>query len=380
MEVPRKKILFAITKSNWGGAGRYVYDLATHLPKEDFDVVVACGPSGIHKSGGTLKDVLTEAGIRTILIPSLGRDVHPLRDISAYRSFAKIVREERPDILHLNSSKIGALGAVLGRWYRVPKIIFTAHGWPFWEKRNIISRILIFSISWFTLLLSHITICVSRNDRNGVSFLPFTKKKLMVIHNGIAPLTLLHRQEARARLHLPPEAKVVGTIAELHKNKNIIDGIKGVIHYNTHHEASLDHVIIGEGDERDKIEKTLHTYTEKERARIHLLGFIQDAATYLLCCDIFLLPSKKEGLPYVLLEAGSAGLPVVAHHTGGIPEIITHKEDGFLLEKTDKESISHGIHDCLENGAHYGQHLQKKVEHLFSLKKMVEETRKVYDA
>ena len=138
------KILFVITKGNWGGAQKYVFDLATSLPKEKFNVSVACG------EGEALPKKLVEAGIRVIPIPFLGRDINILNDCSVFFRLIKLFIAERPDVVHLNSSKIGGMGALAARMAFVPKIVFTAHGWTWNEDRSYLSKKIIVFISWLT--------------------------------------------------------------------------------------------------------------------------------------------------------------------------------------------------------------------------------------
>src|SRR3989344_8990682 len=105
----RKKVLFLITKGNFGGAQRYVYDLATSLPKSKFEAVVAFG------EGEELKALLEQAGIRTIQIEKLIREVKTFDEFKVCKNLIELIKRERPDIIHLNSSKMGGIGAVAGR-------------------------------------------------------------------------------------------------------------------------------------------------------------------------------------------------------------------------------------------------------------------------
>ena len=141
------KVLFVITKSNWGGAQRYVYDLATALLRENYEVAVAVGGQGL------LAENLKMAGIRVVGIPHLERDVNFFKELFSTLYLWKIFKSEQPDIIHLNSSKVGGLGAIAARtlklwdsWDRKgtgraewnPRIIFTVHGWGFNERREFI--------------------------------------------------------------------------------------------------------------------------------------------------------------------------------------------------------------------------------------------------
>ena len=173
------KVLILITKSNWGGAQRYVYDLATNLPKNAFDIEVMAG------GGGILIEKLLIAGIKANGELPVGRDVNIFKDIKAFFRLISILREKRPDILHINSSKIGGLGALAGRITRIPKIIFTTHGWAFNENRSLFSKILTKCLHWITIILSHKTISVSEALKNQMENWPFIIDKITVIHNGI---------------------------------------------------------------------------------------------------------------------------------------------------------------------------------------------------
>src|SRR3989344_2612913 len=218
----RKKILFVITKSNFGGAQRYCFDLATHLPKSEFEVKVVYGGTGeADAKRGALSINLQEKGIDGIFLQSFMRDVSFLKDARAFFELLTVFRRECPDIVHLNSSKAGGIGALAARFARVPKIIFTVHGWPFLERRNILSRAIILLASWFTALLCHKIIVVSEYDLKIARKMPFIAYRAVQIYNGID----LHMQFGPAdviRHSFPKGAHITGTIGELNRNKNQI--------------------------------------------------------------------------------------------------------------------------------------------------------------
>src|SRR3569832_2114274 len=181
---PRQNVLFIITKSNWGGAQKYVFDLATNLPRERFEPVVLCGGAQGSEGAGELVAKLTQAGVRVIYIAELGRDLS-IADAAAYRAIRSAFQTEKPDIVHLNSSKAGALGALAARGTR--RIVFTAHGWPFAERRMLPWKAVAWLGSWVTALFSDTVICVSRQDLKLGQKFPFAENKCVLIHNGIDP-------------------------------------------------------------------------------------------------------------------------------------------------------------------------------------------------
>ena len=364
----KKKIIFVITKSNWGGAQRYVYDIATSISKE-YDVAVALGGEGV------LREKLEIAGVRTISIPSLGRDIHAKNDMAAFVELWKLFRKERPDIVHVNSSKAGGLGALAARLVRVPRIVYTVHGWPYNEPIPAFSKRFRWLASLVTMLLVNRVITVANFDH---IHSPLGLETTMV-HNGVAPFVLSHASEARAeiekRIGSSPQ-HLFGIIAELHKNKGVDILVEAMAAVPTAHLA-----IIGEGEDR----ALLKTLIEKRglQDRVHLLGFIEDAARFLKAFDVFVLPSRKEGLPYAILEAGWAEVPVVAATVGGIPEIIDDQISGVLVPAYDAQALAKALHELMQSPrtrAHYAERLKEKVERYFSLRGMVEKTIKVYES
>ena len=338
-KVAKTKVLYVITKSNWGGAQRYVFDMATSIVKDGYDVAVALGNNQItnvkHLVFNNLKDKLKASGIKTITIPNLERDIKIFSEWKVFFNLLKILKVERPDVVHLNSSKIGGLGAFACRIVKVKKIVFTAHGWAYKENRNIISKKLISFLSWLTILFSHKTIVVSQDDFNNAPKL-FVNKKIKMIHNGISEIkfddkatarkTLTSRFNLSAGRHgldVDKNTLWIGTISELHKNKGLTFTIKAISKlikrgYN------ISFFIIGDGEERFELEQFVKKLGLENN--ILLLGHIDNASELLKAFDIFTLTSIKEGLPYVLLEAGLAELPTVATYTGGIPEIIENRK------------------------------------------------------
>jgi glycosyltransferase involved in cell wall biosynthesis len=319
MNQGRTKILFLITKANWGGAQQYVFDLATGISKDRFDRVVAYG------TRGKLSEALTAAGIETLQLPSLGRDVAFISDIKSFFEILGCLRSERPDVLHLNSSKAAALGALAGRFAGVKKIVFTVHGWPFRENRSVLSRSMIWLISWLTALWSTTVICVSNADLEAAKKMPFIARKAVRIYNGI-DLKKTYAAGDVVRSAFPAGVHVTGTVGELTKNKNTVSLIEAA-----KNDLSMYVAIVGEGEERGSLEKKIHEYGLE--GRVKLFGFVR-IEQVLHGFDTFALPSFKEGLPYVLIEARAAGVPIVANRVGGVGEILDAKDlSEFSLER-----------------------------------------------
>lgn len=369
------KVLYLITKGNWGGAQRYVYDLALAAKASGDEVVVA------HGEGRALPDKLQAAGIKTTFIPALGRDINPLLDTTVFFSFYKLFQQEQPDVVHLNSPKASGLGALAGRLVGIKKIIYTAHGWAFNETRPVWQKVVIRFLSWLTIVLCHQVIVIAQSELDQAPALTQRgAKKIKLIYNGLAPPVFLNRAEARASLD--PEVKEgdiwLGTIAELHPNKGLSYGLIAMVKLKTS-QPNRRWLIIGEGEKRAELEKLIGELGLTDQVK--LIGARIEAAKYLPAFDIYFCPSVKEGLPYVLLEAGAAGLPVVATTVGGIPEIISDGHSGLLVSPAQPQALAQALQQLLANPTlrtQYGQNLKHKVETDFGLDRMLAETRQLY--
>ena len=332
----RRKILFLITKATWGGAQRYVYDLATHLG-DGFEPIVAYGEKG------KLSEKLERKAIESHPLPSLGRDIALVSDISSFFEILSCLRKVRPDVLHLNSSKAAALGALAARILGVKRIVFTVHGWPFNEKRNEFARVLMYLVSWLTALLSHAVIVVSKSDEAQGHRMRWIENKIHYIPIGIESPDFLPREKAAASLSVTATSPRIVTIAELTANKGLRYAIEA-IGLLKERDVDVSYTIIGAGEERMQLEDAAMEFRVEDRVKF--VGFIPDAATYLKAFDIFLLPSIKEGMPYVLLEAAAAGLPILTTDVVNSDVIKRLQNIGAVLP-ADPEAIAEVLAEML---------------------------------
>ena len=359
------KIIQGITKANFGGAQRYVFDLSHELSKQGHQVSVMCGV------GNSLVAKLKAEKIPFFEIESLARDISIVDDIKSFLAIYKVLRKERPDVFHINSSKMGGLGALAGRLAGTRSVIFTSHGWAFNESRPLWQKVIIKFFVWITILLSHQTICVSRETKRQVSRLPFVQSKLVVIHNGVGEFTLLPSE--------PRKIFVVGALGELHHIKGYDILLKAWSKFVKKHGAKL--VICGEGEERGSLVKLADELGISKL--VEFRGYVPNARSELLNFDIFVMPSRSENLPYSILEAGFAGLPVIASRVGGIPEIIESSVNGDLIPAEDHDALFSALvlyYDNPRMRDRLGAALKETIQKNFTLEKMVSETLKLYSA
>ena len=370
------RILYVITKANWGGAQKYVYDLAIAAKGAGHEVTVVYGD----EDNGRLKRAVEHAGgIRIYQADGLRRDVGFLTEFTALFSLIGLFRKEKPDIVHLNSSKAGALGALAARLAGVRRIIFTSHGWPFNEDRPFWQKALFYLAAGITVWLSHETICNSYATFRDIARFPFVKKKLAVIPLGIDCVPTLPRENARGELAPPSIGRFwIGMISELHPTKRIEDAVRAMkLLVPNHPDVSL--IVIGDGQDRAKLEGLVRD--ENLAAHVFFAGFKDDARKLLSAFDLFLHASLSESFGYVIAEAGCASLPVVATKVGGIPELIPDDSYGILVPPKDPQAIAAAIESLMNDPmrAHeLGARLHARVTTGFSKDAMLRKTLEAY--
>lgn len=382
----KKKILYVITKGAWGGAQRYVFDLATRLPRGRFETVVAMG------AGTALERKLSAAGVRTVMLQRLTetRRAGPQpTDCAAFFELLNLLTTERPDIVHLNSSRAAFLGALAARFcilfsrlrikdkgLRIPKIIFTVHGWPFKEPRVALIRAVLWLASYMTALLAHRVIVLSEGDSGDGKRMPGISRKLSLIYNGIANDAAFSKTEARSKLGLPSDSLVIGSIAELNRNK----GLRTLIEAFTELPKNMRLCLIGDGEDRAKLET--FAALRGMRDRVLFTGHRDGASAFLPAFDVFALPSVKEGLPYTILEAGLQGLPVVGSDVSGVRDIINSPLVGILVPPRNPRALAAALQALGQQKGvreRLGRRLQERVHQTFSLDMMQKKTLEVYE-
>jgi glycosyltransferase involved in cell wall biosynthesis len=312
----RPRVLVLITLAEVGGAQTYV---ATLLPAlaERFDVAVAAHGSG------PVRTAAEEAGVRFIALRHVRRPVNPWRDLAGFLELTRLLRRERPDIVHANSSKAGVLGRLAAAAAGVPIRIFTVHGWAFAARGGLQSR----AYGWADRLvrpLTTVTICVSEHDRvTGLRAHTCSAERTVVIRNAVAPETGPHARQDRPR-------PLLISVGRLKAPKDFITLVRALALLPA---GSCDALIVGDGPDRPELEAELRQLGIEDRVR--LAGKRDDVRTLLAEADLFVLSSVSEGLPVSVLEAMAAELPVVASRVGGVPELVVDGENGFLVPPRD---------------------------------------------
>ncbi len=308
-----------------------------------------------------------------------GLDLLPLTprtemDLGAAWRLARVITKERPDIVHAHDPHgvaMAALALSMSTQPRVPPLV-AARRVDFHLKGNALSRWKYRQVSCF--------ICASEFIRRMLVGDGVPEQRTVTVHEGIdvarvdaAPPANLH-----AEFWLPHDAPVVGNVAALvpHKGqRHLIEAAALVVQKV----PDARFVVAGEGELRESLEQQIkHHHLEKH---VILAGFRPDVLSVHKAFDIFVLSSVTEGLGTSLLDAMACGKPIVATHTGGIPEVVVDGQTGILVPPRDHEAIARAITALL--GDEHAQQVmgaagRQRVLERFTAERMVSDTLAVY--
>lgn len=325
------KILYVITQGHWGGAQRYVYELATNLGSQA-EVHVAIGSDTPNDLAKELKKC---PKVTVHILKHLGRSIRPLKDKKAALELKQLINTLSPDVVHGNSTKVSMLLAMI-RSKSTAKHIYTAHGWVFHEPMSSLRRAVYTKAEKWAASKHDVVITISKYDEKAAKdILHIPADKVTRHHLTNAPVHYVSKDEAFKKLlsidkTIVRNKKTAGVIANFYPTKGLDFLIEAIAQEKALQD--LQWIIFGDGEQRAYLESLIAKYN---LTSIHLLGFVEHAASYLKACDFGVITSRKEGMPYALLEMIGANITVVATDVGGIHEYLPKK----YLAQPNTESI-----------------------------------------
>jgi glycosyltransferase involved in cell wall biosynthesis len=332
----RVRILRVIARLNVGGPALHVAYLTAGLRSRGYDTTLVAG--SLARGEDSMAFVADARDVQIIRIDQLGREISPFRDLVATVRLARLIRRERPDILHTHTAKAGTVGrvaALLAGGRRPPIVVHTFHGHVlrgyFGPLRTWFFRQLERWLARHTTALIAVSPQV-RDDLVALGVAP--AERFVVVRLGVELGERVTgeqdgRTESRRYLGIGPERFAVGWIGRMTPVKRTDDVL---VAFKQLRETGVDAVLclVGDGPDRPQLEQRAH---ELGVIRDTLfLGYQEDVAPFYAAFDALILPSSNEGTPVSAIEALAAGRPVVATRVGGVPDVVQEGEDGFLVE------------------------------------------------
>lgn len=288
-------------------------------------------------------------GVKCVPFPPLVRKINPLQDFRAFVSLWILIRREKPDIVHTHSSKAGFIGRWAAWLAGVPFIVHTPHGHVFFGHFDpMMSRIFLL-VEKITALITDCMVALTEGEKNDYVELSIIKPaRIDIIHSGVDIDRYLETQvnieKKKRSIGLNPKSLVVGTVGWLLPIKGPMHLLNAMIKiWQSISDVQL--VYVGKGD----MERALKQQAMKMGVsdKVKFLGWRDDVHEIIPVFDLFALPSLNEGMGRVLVEAMAAGKAVVASNVGGIPDLVHHGQNGFLVEPGDVNGLSAAIEKLL---------------------------------
>ncbi len=302
-----------------------------------FAVTVASAP------GPELEPFAREQRVAWATLP-LARRPSPLRDAAAFWAFVRLLRRLRPAVLEVGTPKAALLGALAARLCGVPAIVYTLHGLRAETSRGL-SRLALLTLERLTSTLADETICVSRSLRERARLLgALAPNKGAVLGAGSANGVDPARFPPTARPLRPPTIGFVGRFAP---DKGIGDLLEAFRHLKTDF-PELRLLLVGDFEADDPLDeqdrRQILTHPDIDRP-----GFVDDPARFYAQMDVLALPSLREGLPQVVLEAAAAGVPTVAARATGSVDAVIDGRTGLLVAPNSPAELAAALGKLLRN-------------------------------
>ncbi|WP_341317179.1 glycosyltransferase [Paraburkholderia sp. IMGN_8] len=320
-----------VVEAAGGGVAVHVADLIQGLISRGVEVHLIA-PLGERLDTSILTDRIVGQCASFACVP-MQRDVSWRDAIAFFHVFRRLMAIQ-PDIVHSHSSKAGVLArACVGTWKQIytPHAFYTLNPYLARGKKRFYGAM----ERLFGTLRTDRLIAVSTDEaRHANDALGLPEQITTIIHNGASVFELLPREEARQALCLDPDAFTVGFVGrfEFQKGVDRLVGVAEVLQERFGDQIRI--AVIGMGD----VERAAGRSVDRLPSNMHLLGKVVNARRYFPAFDLFVMPSRYEGFPYVYLEAMVAHLPVVTTRVAGADELIAAQQIGLVVDNVDDPS------------------------------------------
>jgi len=345
----RVKVVRIIARLNIGGPAIHTILLTARLNNEGFESTLVTGVEG--KYEGNMLDLAAAKGVKPIIIPQLRRNIGPIGGFIALFKLYRLMRREKPDIVHTHTATAGLLGRLAAKLAGVPVILHTFHGHVLHGYFGPLQSKALVWMERVLALLSDRIVTVSEGQRQelaGYGIAPL--EKITVVPLGFELEELLacesHRGELRRELGLTDGNKLVGIVARLVpiKNHHLFLQAAQVV---AEAMPQVRFLVVGDGELREELE--VYARDLRLDGKVLFTGWRRDLPCLYADLDVVALTSINEGTPVSLIEALAAGVPVVATAVGGVPDVVVDGETGYLVEAGDVKGLAEAIIELLRN-------------------------------
>ena len=379
------KIVRIIARLNVGGPAIHTILLTSELNDDRFESVLI---SGSVDAGEREMDYLAEEkGVKPVIIPELARKVNLRKDLTAFFKILRMIRREKPDIVHTHTAKAGALGRTAAVLAGVPVRIHTFHGHIFENYFSSYSAAVFIFIERFLAFFSENIVVVSEAQKEEIvkKYKIAGEKKVKVVPLGLELEGLSaigsRRGKTRDELGIGNDCILIGIIGRLVPVKNhrmFLDACKKL--FDLAGGLDIKCIVIGDGEEREGLERYAKELGIREK--VIFSGWKKEMADVYADLDIVALTSLNEGTPVALIEALASGRPVVSTDVGGVKDVVEDGINGYLVASGDAAGFAKRCYELAkdpEKRRSLGGNGRRKVLKKYSKERLVTDMRGLYE-
>lgn len=345
------RVLHIITRLWRGGAPNTTLDLVRGLEGDGFRQTLVTGLA--EEPAWDLLGTPATSGVRVLPLPTLTRELRPVSDLRALLALVRLLRREKPDLLHVHTSKAGFLGRLAARLTGIRPVIYSPHGSilaGYFSPRT--TRLFARLDALAARFTDRIVCCTPKEIGEYLAAGIGRPEQYVVIPNGLDAEAYALRaappEQTRAALGLPAGSRPVlcaGRLVPVKGQTYLLQAWPSVL---TGEPRALL-LLAGEGP--DEAVLRAQAYATGVAGSVRFLGFREDLSSLLACAEILVLPSLNEGFGMALVEAMAMGKPAVASAVGGVPEVVLDGGTGLLVPPGDPGALATAIRHLLEDPA-----------------------------
>jgi glycosyltransferase involved in cell wall biosynthesis len=344
------RLLRIIARLNVGGPAIHVTLLTEKLGAPDYESILVCG--SIEPGEGDMAYYAEAHGVQPVIIPELGRALHPVRDLVTLWKVYRLIRRLKPDVVHTHTAKAGFVGRVAAWAAGVPVIVHTFHGHVFYGYFGPLKTRFFIFLEQVTARMSDTLITLTEGLRHELTqvYHITRRSRVTVLPLGL-DLEVFSRTprrcgDFRAAWGIPPDAPLIGIVGRLVPVKNHALFLEAAVKIR---QARPDarFAIIGDGESRADIEAQVDRLGLRDS--VIFTGWQRDLAPIYSDLDALVISSVNEGTPVSVIEALAGRCPVVTTAIGGLPDLLDHGALGRLVPKDDADALGAAVLDTLDN-------------------------------
>lgn len=338
------KVLRIINRFNLGGP-TYNVTFLSRFMNDEFETLLVGGVPDEHETDSL--HIPEGYGLKPVIIPEIKREISLKEDRKALQKLREVIREFKPDVVHTHASKAGALGRLAASKENVPVIVHTFHGHVFHSYFGKMKTLFYKTVERRLAKKSTKIICISNKQKEEIGSIHRICKpnKIEVIPLGF-DLEKFNKNKKENRMAVRNEyglkdeiaIAIIGRLAPIKDHQFFFNVIESL---DTSTIQKVKIFIVGDGELKQEIEERAKAINKKlGKELIILTSWINDIDRFNAGMDIICLTSKNEGTPVSLIEAQASGTPVISTNVGGVQDIISEGETGFIVEKNDLENYT----------------------------------------